>query len=115
MDRATISADYAAPPGRADPLGDQAGPGRQPATVPRPPGGTGGRLLRFALANITRRRERFVLSTAGIGLAVMAGKIVPPHLGGFASFRPRPLAGPLHGYPPSGGARARGRAGPRGR
>jgi len=99
MDRATISADHAAPPGRADPLGDQAGPGRQSATVPRPPGGTGGRLLRFALANITRRRERFVLSTAGIGLAVMAVIVVRTISVGFASSGSASLADVLHGNP----------------
>jgi ABC-type antimicrobial peptide transport system permease subunit len=40
------------------------------------PGGTVGRLLRFAVANIVRRPERFLLTTLGIALAVMAVVVV---------------------------------------
>jgi hypothetical protein len=40
------------------------------------PGGTFGRLMRFALANIRRRPERFVLSVLGIALAIAAVTVV---------------------------------------
>ena len=39
-------------------------------------GGTFGRLLRFAIANIRRRPERFVLSVLGIALAIAAVTVV---------------------------------------
>jgi putative ABC transport system permease protein len=40
------------------------------------PGGTAGRLLRFALANVRRRPERSLLAVAGIALAVAAVVVV---------------------------------------
>lgn len=50
---------------------------RQPAAaLPASPGGTFGRLVRFALANIRRRPERFVLAALGIALAIMAVTVV---------------------------------------
>jgi ABC-type antimicrobial peptide transport system permease subunit len=52
--------------------------------VPRRTGGTGTRLLRFALANLTRRPERFVLSTLGIALAIMVVVVVRTISIGFA-------------------------------
>ncbi|WP_088288621.1 FtsX-like permease family protein [Kineosporia sp. A_224] len=47
--------------------------------------GGGSRLLRFALANVRRRPERFVLSTAGIALAVMAVIVVRTIAAGYAT------------------------------
>jgi putative ABC transport system permease protein len=44
--------------------------------LPASPGGTFGRLLRFALANIRRRPERFTLSVLGIALAIAAVTVV---------------------------------------
>jgi putative ABC transport system permease protein len=44
--------------------------------LPTSPGGTFGRLMRFALANIRRRPERFVLSVLGIALAIAAVTVV---------------------------------------
>jgi putative ABC transport system permease protein len=44
--------------------------------LPASPGGTFGRLLRFAVANIRRRPERFVLSVLGIALAIAAVTVV---------------------------------------
>jgi putative ABC transport system permease protein len=42
------------------------------SVLPASPGGTFGRLMRFAIANIRRRPERFVLSVLGIALAIAA-------------------------------------------
>ncbi|HUY52890.1 MAG TPA: hypothetical protein VMV92_45520 [Streptosporangiaceae bacterium] len=61
------------------------GPGQRAVAAELPAGGTAGRLLRFALANIARRPDRFVLSTAGIALAVMAVIVVRTISLGFAS------------------------------
>jgi ABC-type antimicrobial peptide transport system permease subunit len=46
------------------------------SALPASPGGTLGRLLRFALANIRRRPERFILSVLGIALAIAAVTVV---------------------------------------
>ena len=58
------------------PAADTADVQRSAGPVLRGRGGTGSQLLRFALANITRRPERFVLSTLGIALAIMAVTVV---------------------------------------
>ncbi len=42
--------------------------------------GTFGCLIRFALANIRRRPERFVLSVLGIALAIACVTVVAHHL-----------------------------------
>src|SRR5882757_8810940 len=44
--------------------------------LPASSGGTLGRLMRFAIANIRRRPERFVLAVLGIALAIAAVTIV---------------------------------------
>ena len=44
--------------------------------LPASSGGTFGRLMRFAIANIRRRPERFVLSVLGIALAIAAVTVV---------------------------------------
>jgi hypothetical protein len=44
--------------------------------LPKKSGGTFGRLLRFAIANIRRRPERFALSVLGIALAIAAVTVV---------------------------------------
>ncbi|HEY1573401.1 MAG TPA: ABC transporter permease [Pseudonocardiaceae bacterium] len=49
------------------------GPG---SALPTSSGGTFGRLLRFAIANIRRRPERFVLAVLGIALAIAAVTVV---------------------------------------
>ncbi len=91
MERATISPAQVAAPAAPDPASDGADPaGTRPwvrpgALIAPAPGNTGGRLLRFALANITRRPERFLLATAGIALAVMAVIVVRTISVGFAS------------------------------
>jgi putative ABC transport system permease protein len=46
------------------------------AVLPASSGGTFGRLMRFAIANIRRRPERFVLSVLGIALAIAAVTVV---------------------------------------
>lgn len=46
------------------------------SALPTSPGGTFGRLMRFAMANIRRRPERFVLSVLGIALAIAAVTVV---------------------------------------
>lgn len=46
------------------------------SALPASSGGTFGRLLRFAVANIRRRPERFALSVLGIALAVAAVTVV---------------------------------------
>ena len=46
------------------------------SALPASAGGTFGRLMRFALANIRRRPERFVLSVLGIALAIAAVTVV---------------------------------------
>jgi ABC-type antimicrobial peptide transport system permease subunit len=46
------------------------------SALPTSPGGTFGRLLRFAIANIRRRPERFALSVLGIALAIAAVTVV---------------------------------------
>ena len=52
-------------------------PSPEPRSVlPTSPGGTFGRLMRFAIANIRRRPERFVLSVLGIALAIAAVTVV---------------------------------------
>jgi hypothetical protein len=61
--------------------------------------GNGGRLLRFALANLTRRPERFVLSTLGIALAIMAVVVVRTLSIGFAGSSSASLSEVLHGAP----------------
>jgi hypothetical protein len=80
---------------------------RPPGNTELKAGGIGGRLLRFALANITRRPERFVLSTAGIALAVMAVIVVRTISIGFASSGSASLTTVLGGAPlwvvPAGG------------
>jgi putative ABC transport system permease protein len=64
------------------------------------PGTAGGsRLLRFALANIRRRPERFILSTLGIALAVMAVIVVRTIAAGYASSGSAALDDTLHGDP----------------
>ncbi|UDY24801.1 ABC transporter permease [Nocardioides sp. Kera G14] len=53
------------------------GAGSATATaLPSSPGGSFGRLLRFAFANIRRRPERFILAALGIALAIMAVTVV---------------------------------------
>ena len=59
----------------------------------------GSRLLRFALANVRRRPERFVLSTAGIALALMAVIVVRSIAQGYASTGTTSLRDVLHGDP----------------
>jgi len=54
---------------------EAASPDRRSA-LPTSPGGTFGRLMRFAIANIRRRPERFVLSVLGIALAIAAVTVV---------------------------------------
>jgi len=49
------------------------GPG---SVLPTSSGGTFGRLMRFAIANIRRRPERFVLAVFGIALAIAAVTVV---------------------------------------
>lgn len=49
---------------------------RTGSALPASPGGTFGRLLRFAIANIRRRPERFILSVLGIALAIAAVTVV---------------------------------------
>jgi len=56
-------------------LADSAVPGETVASEVAV-GSTAGRLLRFAIANIARRPDRFLLATAGIALAVMAVTVV---------------------------------------
>lgn len=46
------------------------------SALPASPGGTFGRLMRFAIANIRRRPERFVLAVLGIALAIAAATVV---------------------------------------
>ena len=46
------------------------------SALPTSPGGTFGRLMRFAIANIRRRPERFALSVLGIALAIAAVTVV---------------------------------------
>ena len=46
------------------------------SALPASPGGTFGRLMRFAIANIRRRPERFALSVLGIALAIAAVTVV---------------------------------------
>lgn len=46
------------------------------SALPASRGGTFGRLLRFAIANIRRRPERFVLAVLGIALAIAAVTVV---------------------------------------
>ncbi|HET9082728.1 MAG TPA: ABC transporter permease [Trebonia sp.] len=46
------------------------------SVLPASSGGTFGRLMRFAVANIRRRPERFVLSVLGIALAIAAVTVV---------------------------------------
>jgi hypothetical protein len=77
--------------GEADPL--------PPPQAPRRAGGTGARLLRFALANLTRRPERFVLSTLGIALAIMVVVVVRTISIGFAGSGTASLADVLDGAP----------------
>jgi putative ABC transport system permease protein len=77
--------------GEADPAG--------PPEPPRAAGGTGLRLLRFALANLTRRPERFVLSTLGIALAIMVVVVVRTISIGFAGSGSASLADVLDGAP----------------
>ncbi|HZC27564.1 MAG TPA: hypothetical protein VE287_11115, partial [Actinopolymorphaceae bacterium] len=60
-------------------------------------GSTGSRLLRFALANLLRRPERFALSTLGIALAIMAVVVVRAISIGFASSGSASLSDVLHG------------------
>lgn len=80
-------------------------PGRTAAAAPAAtaaaaaPGGTGGRLLRFALANLWRRPERFVLSTLGIALAIMAVVVVRTIAVGFAGSGSASVAEALGGAP----------------
>jgi len=54
---------------------EAASPDRR-SDLPTSPGGTFGRLMRFAIANIRRRPERFVLSVLGIALAIAAVTVV---------------------------------------
>ncbi len=49
---------------------------RPKAVLPASSGGTFGRLMRFAVANIRRRPERFALSVLGIALAIAAVTVV---------------------------------------
>lgn len=55
------------------------------------------RLLRFAIANVRRRPERFVLSTLGIALAVMAVVLVRTIAAGYASSGSASLSDVLRG------------------
>jgi putative ABC transport system permease protein len=71
----------------------------RPPEAPRTAGGTGTRLLRFALANLTRRPERFVLSTLGIALAIMVVVVVRTISIGFAGSGSASLADVLDGAP----------------
>jgi len=64
-----------------------------------PVGSTAGRLLRFAIANIARRPDRFLLATAGIALAVMAVTVVRTVSVGFASSGSDSLTTVLRGAP----------------
>ena len=73
-----------------------------PQGIPRyePPGAVGGngsRLLRFAIANLRRRPERFALSTLGIALAIMAVVVVRTISIGFAGSGSASLSDVLHG------------------
>jgi hypothetical protein len=61
------------------------------------PAAGGSRLLRFALANVRRRPERFILSTLGIALAVMAVIVVRTIAAGYASSGSAALDDTLHG------------------
>jgi ABC-type antimicrobial peptide transport system permease subunit len=70
---------------------------RPVARVARSAGGS--RLLRFALANIRRRPERFALSTLGIALAVMAVIVVRTIAAGYASSGSAALEQTLRGDP----------------
>ena len=56
-------------------VNDAATPARSPV-IASAPGNTFGRLVRFALANIRRRPERFVLSVLGIALAIACVTVV---------------------------------------
>src|SRR4051794_31301728 len=62
-----------------------------------PTDGSLGRLLRFAVANVRRRPERFVLSTLGIALAVMAVVLVRTIAAGYAASGSASLQDVLHG------------------
>lgn len=68
--------------------------------VPQPASsGTGTRLVRFALASVRRRPERFVLSALGIALAVMAVVVVRTIAAGYASTGSGSLETVLRGDP----------------
>lgn len=74
----------------------------QIAPVPAQTASTDGsfaRLLRFAVANVRRRPERFILSTLGIALAVMAVVLVRTIAAGYASSGSASLDDVLHGDP----------------
>jgi hypothetical protein len=73
------------PPGRGHPPGT--------------PGGNGIRLLRFALANLRRRPDRFVLSVLGIALAIMVVVVVRTISIGFAGSGTASLTEVLQGAP----------------
>ncbi|MDT4909591.1 MAG: putative transport system permease protein [Pseudonocardiales bacterium] len=69
------------------------------ADIAKSDGGNGGRLLKFALANLRRRPEQFVLSTLGIALAITAVVVVRTISIGFAGSGTASLGDVLHGAP----------------
>src|SRR5260370_20697459 len=94
MNHATMSPVAAAMSGTPGPPGEQdtRDAEQQAAVSVMPAGSTGARLLRFAMANIARRPARFLLSPAGIALALMAGVLVRALSVGVARFPPAPPA-----------------------
>jgi ABC-type antimicrobial peptide transport system permease subunit len=74
---------------------------RTPAPIDRAggSGGSGFRLLRFALANLTRKPDRFALSVIGIALAIMVVVVVRTISAGFAASGSASLGDVLHGAP----------------
>ena len=101
MNHATMSPVDAAVSGTSGPPGEQdtRDAEQQAAVSVMPAGSTGARLLRFAMANIARRPERFLLSVAGIALAMMAVIVVRTISVGFASSGSASLATVLDGAP----------------
>jgi hypothetical protein len=80
-------------------LGDQPGRGGPNVRLASSSSGNGMRLLRFAVANLARRPERFLLSTAGIALAIMAVVVVRTISVGFGGSSAASLSDVLDGAP----------------
>ncbi|MCU1659220.1 MAG: transporter substrate-binding protein [Pseudonocardiales bacterium] len=74
-------------------------PGPVKADIAGTVGSNGGRLLKFALANLRRRPEQFALSTLGIALAITAVIVVRTISIGFAGSGSASLGDVLHGAP----------------